>query len=288
MAYSIGIVCSRGVGPERGGRDRNEDNFLICRDGRITFREADGERVARGHGEGVLLAVADGMGGHEDGDIASTTAARVLAKLYRPGLPRDPMRALRRYVLDSHKRLYWKARDKGPVTMGTTLTGAWLLGAKAAWVHVGDSRLYLLRRGRLVRLTADHTLGEFARRDGRPQPPQGEHLAQTFIYGSRGIGDNTALRIEPGLDSGVEPLEVGDRLLLCTDGLSGAVDDVSIAHVLDNTPDPQAAAVAAMERAIARGSTDNITVMVVRVDEIPEQAHDAEVWEDDDERTLTF
>ncbi len=288
MAYSIGIVCSIGVGPERGGRDTNEDNYLICRDSRITYREQDGERSVPGQGEGMIVAVADGMGGHEDGDIASTTAARVLAKLYRPGVPNDAPRALRRYILDAHKRLHWRARDKGPVTMGTTLTTAWLLGGEAAWAHVGDSRLYLFRRNRLVRLTADHTRNEFNRRDGKPTTPEGGHLSQTFIFGSRGIGDNTRLRLEPGLDSGLEPLEQGDRLLLCTDGLSGVVDDVSIAYVLENTPDPQAAAVACLERAIARGSTDNITVMVIRVDAVAQPSDSSEIWEDDDERTITF
>jgi serine/threonine protein phosphatase PrpC len=95
----------------------------------------------------------------------------------------------------------------------------------------------------------------------------GRNLAQNFIFGSRGLGDDAELRLEAGRDSGRYRLERGDRLLLCTDGLWGAVDDVSVADVLRHTPDPQAAAVACMERAIARGSTDNITVIVARVEE---------------------
>lgn len=289
MSYSIGVVCSVGVGSERGGRERNEDNYLICRDGAITYRDGDQERTEPGVGEGILLSVCDGMGGHTDGDVASTTAVRVMAKLYRPGAPRDAARALMRYILDSHRRLYWKARDQGPVRMGTTLTAVWLLAGNAVWAQVGDSRLYLHRNGKIRQLTPDHTRNEFAKRDGLPETAEGENLAQNFIYGSRGLGDNTALRMEYGLDTGFEALEQGDRLLICTDGLCGPVDEVSINEVLRNTPAPQAAAVSCMERAIARGSTDNITAVVVRVNELdaPEESDD-EMWDDDEEVTYMF
>lgn len=288
MAYSIGVVCSLGVGPDRGGRGRNEDNYLICRNNEVLYLDGERERREKGGGDGLLVAVCDGMGGHEDGHVASTTAVRVIAKLYRPGAPKDPPRALLRYIQDAHRRLYWKARDQGPVTMGTTLSVVWFLNGNAAWAQVGDSRIYLYRDDRLVCLTADQTRNEFARRDGLDESQDGDTPAQNFIYGSRGLGDNTSLRLEPGLDSGLEPLAKGDRLLICSDGLWGSVDDASLAHVLRNTPDPQAAAVACMERAIARGSTDNITVLVVRVDgttatSLPE-------WddEDQDESTVMF
>jgi len=288
MAYSIGVVCSIGVGPERGGRSRNEDNYLICRDNEITYLQGGHERKETGGGDGLLLAVCDGMGGHEDGHIASTTAARVIAKLYRPGAPKDPPRALLRYIQDAHRRLYWKARDKGPVSMGTTLSVCWLLNGNAAWAQVGDSRVYLFREDRLVLLTADHTRNEFARRDGLDDVVDGETLSQNFIYGSRGLGDNTGLRLEPGLDSGLEPLARGDRLLICSDGLWGSVDDASMADVLRNTPDPQAASVALMERAIARGSLDNITVLVVRVDSRPHNSLPEWDEDDNDESTVMF
>ena len=267
--YTIGIVCSVGVGHARGGRSRNEDNYLICRDGRATWRDGDGERSPAIFGEGQLVAICDGMGGHSDGDVASTTAVRVLAKLYRPGAPRDPARALRKYIQESHRRLHARARAEGPVTMGTTMTACWLLGGVAGWAQVGDSRLYLYREGTIRQLSIDQTRDEFARRDGRPSPADGAHLAQSFIFGSRGLGDDGSLRLEVDKDAGCLILQRGDRLLLCTDGLWGAVDDISMADVLRNTPDPQAAAVGCMERAIARGSTDNITVMVIRVDQTP-------------------
>lgn len=287
MSCSIGVVCSVGVGAARGGRARNEDNYLICAGDRASWRDGDSEHHEGAQGEGFLVAVCDGMGGHADGELASATAVRVLSKLYRPQVPADLPRAMVRYVLDAHTRLYWKAREAGPVTMGTTLTAAWVVGRHAAWVHVGDSRLYLLREGRLRQLSRDHTRNEFSERDGRPVQPEGIHLAQSFIYGSRGLGDDSRLRLQRDLDAGWEQLEVGDRLLLCSDGLSGVVDDASIADCLEQVPDPQAAAVACLERAIARGATDNITVVVVRVDRLPDVAStEDEGMGFDDESTM--
>src|SRR4051812_36030754 len=102
MAFtSIGIVCSVGIGRARGGRARNEDNYLVCSGHRVAWREGDEEHFEPGDGEGVLMALCDGMGGHRDGEVASTTAVRVLAKLFRPGAPGDPSRALRRYVIEA-------------------------------------------------------------------------------------------------------------------------------------------------------------------------------------------
>ena len=288
MAVSLGIVCSIGIGAERGGRARNEDNYLVCQNGRAAWRAGDAEQERLGQGPGVLLAVCDGMGGHESGELASATAVRVLSRLYRPGAPADPARAMLRFLRQSHERLHFKAREHGPVKMGTTVTLAWILGNQLAFAHVGDSRLYLFRDGRLKQLTSDHTRSEFARRDGLPDPPEGEHLAQCFIYGSRGLGDDARLRIELGFDAASVELQRGDQLLLCSDGLCGVVDDASIADVLAHTTSPQSAAVSCMERAIARGSTDNITVMVARVDELADDGKPNDFEETDDESTVWF
>jgi protein phosphatase len=287
MGSTVGVVCSVGVGAARGGRARNEDNYLVCEGERAVWREGEAEHAEPARGEGLLLAVCDGMGGHEDGDLASATAVRVLSKLYREEIPADLPRAMMRYVLDAHTRLHWKARENGPVTMGTTLTAGWMVGRHLAWVHVGDSRLYLYRAGHLRQLSRDQTRNEFAERDGRPATSEGVHLAQSFIYGSRGLGDDSRLRLQRDHDAGIEVLEVGDRLVFCTDGLCGVVDDASIADVLDHVIDPQAAAVACAERAIARGATDNITVIVVRVDRLPEVgATEDEGMAFDDESTI--
>lgn len=279
---SVGVVCSVGVGPAHGGRSRNEDNYLLCREGRVAWREGDQEvGYSIAGGPGVLAAVADGMGGHEDGELASAAAVQAMARLYHRDPPAEPEPALRAFVQEAHRRLHTRLAATGPVKMGTTLTTVWVLGHRAYWVQVGDSRLYHWRGGRLTRVTRDHTRGEFARRDRRPLPKHPDFLSQNFIYGSRGLGDDTGLRIEPGVDTGTLPLLEGDRLVLCSDGLSGRVDDVWIADVLNRVPEPAAAAVALLEKAIAHHSDDNVTILVLRADRMP-----GAIDEPDDETTL--
>ena len=265
----IGFVCDIGIGPQNGGRKRNEDNFLICADGAVMCRADDGEldRVEQS-GDGILLAVCDGMGGHDDGDVASAAAVRVLRKLYQPSSPRNPARVLLKYIEDSHRQLHQAARNDGQVSMGTTLTAAWLIHGTLAWAHVGDSRLYLQRGIDLVQLTIDQTRNEFARRDGRPTTRDGEHLVQNFIYGSRGLGDDPGLRLEHGLDSGAEVLREGDRILLCSDGISSVMSFEDLRATLGAHDDPQQAAEQLRSNALSRGSRDNLTAIVVRVDEV--------------------
>jgi len=267
---TIGLVCSTGIESDRGGRVANEDNYLVCRNGQIRFRDEDKEVVRAQDGTGVLLAVADGMGGHEDGALASAAAVQAFSLLFGKGKPQAPELALLRFVLNAHNRLHGTVARRGSVRLGTTLTGAWVLGGRVFWVHVGDSRLYFFRNNTLVRLTADHTHREFALRDQRSLPPDADRLAQSFVYGSRGLGDDAGIRIDPGRDTGSRHLRPGDTLLLCTDGLTGFVDDRRITDALREVPQPAACAEVLVERAIAHGSTDNITAMVVRIDELPQ------------------
>lgn len=260
----VGVVCAAGLAKGPGD---NADNYLLGLGGQVSWLEGERERVEPAGGAGTLLAVCDGMG--KDSAMASIACVRVMAKLYKPGVPRAPTRTLLNYVQRSHDRLHERARADGPVEMGSTLTLAWVLDGRVHWVQVGNSRLYLLREGEFTRLTPDHTRAEFANRDGVTVPDKPDGLAQAFLYGSVGLGCDGALRLEPGLDAGVEYLQVDDRLVLCTDGLWGVVDEVSMHDVLRNVPEPQAAAVGLAERARARGAVDDITVMVARVDRVP-------------------
>lgn len=263
MATRLGVVCALGVGPHRGGRAENEDNYLVCQAGTARWLDGRTEHREAVEGEGVLLAVCDGMGGHRNGRLASTTAVRVLAKLYGSARPADPAANLLRYVREAHEQLHRRASENGPVRMGTTLTTCWIVGDTAAWAHVGDSRLYLFREGTLRLLTRDHTHNEFARRDGLPAV-EPDFLCQSFIFGSRGLGDDFALRLETGTDNGAEPLRPGDLLLLCSDGLSAVLDDAALAGLLAAHEDPQAAADALLVAALEAGSTDNVTALVAR------------------------
>lgn len=279
MAPRIGVASSTGVGLDAGGRDRNEDNYLLCVGGQVRYLEDDEERVSDRRGEGVVVAVCDGMGGHSDGHLASLTAVKVLSRLYQEGLPPNPERALLRYVRDSHATLHWKMAEMGAVTMGTTVTVAWLLHGTLSFVNVGDSRLYRFRDQTLELLTLDQTRNEFARRDEGTQIEGDEdHLAQSFIYGSRGLGDNSTLRLELGLDTGTIPFEAGDVFLLTTDGVHGVLEADQIERLLARIVDPQGCADALVENAMAAGSTDNLTAIVLQV---TERAPPTVEWTDD-------
>lgn len=265
MAFQVGLHCSIGIGEARGGRAVNEDDYLVGVGGRVFWREGDVDIYEEHGANGSLFGVFDGMGGARRGDIVSATAARVLSKLYRPGAVVDPPRTLRRFVLEAHARLHARERASGGVQMGSTITGAWVHGPVVSWVQVGDSRLYRWREGLLERFGRDQTQAEFARRDGRIAGAEASHLAQSFVYGSRGLGDDANLRIDAGTDNGSFLIAPGDQLLLCTDGIWAWVDDAMLAEVLIDANDPQEAANTAAELAIARGSTDNLTALVAQV-----------------------
>ena len=266
--FAVGLVCSVGVGADRGGRSSNQDNYLVCRGGSIRWRDGDREQIldAPNRSE-LLLAVADGMGGHEDGDVASAAAVQAVARLYYDALPKEPEIELRNFLIDTHAKVRERVGQGGEVKMGTTLTVLWVSDNRVWWAHVGDSRLYHYRDGRITRITRDQTREEFAMRDSRTMPPHPRYLAQNFIFGSRGLGNDAALRIDRGLDTGTFALRPGDRLLLSSDGLHGHLEDALLADTLANVPAPQACAVALAERAIAHHSDDNVTALVLVVEE---------------------
>lgn len=278
--YSVGVVCIRGIGPERGGRMQNEDNYLVCHGGRARYRGTDGEADQTVSGSaGLLAAVADGMGGHDHGDIASGAAVQALLRLYGRGRPAEPEQALHAFVMKAHRRLRDRARGRGAANMGTTLTACWLLDGVLSWVHVGDSRLYLLRGDRLEQVSRDHTRGEFAERDGHGQPVGAHALTQNFIFGSRGLGDDDGIRVDRGVDTGTLRLQAGDRLLLTSDGVHGFLEEARIQAGL-GTDQARNAARWLVEEAMAGGSDDNVTAIVVTVDAAPgrEQDRDYSLW----------
>ncbi len=267
--FRIGVHCSRGVGPRRGGRARNEDNFLIAYRGRARFLEGGAEREVRTqNGAGLMVVVADGMGGHDNGALASAAAVQAMLKLYSRGRPRAPGHTLTQFVRNAHTRLRSRAASSGAANMGTTLTVLWIIDNDAWWVHVGDSRLYHLRGGGLSQLTRDHVREEFARRDGRPIPDRPGALSQSFIYGSRGLGNDLDIRLDDGIDTGRVMLKPHDRFMLCSDGISGALDHDRLADTLspraESTPTDAAGVLA--RSAMEAGTTDNITAIVVQVD----------------------
>jgi protein phosphatase len=202
--------------------------------------------------EEPLFAVADGMGGHQGGEVASSVALEVL------GTGEGTLEELVREANDEVFRR--AAKDPGLSGMGTTLTALRHEGTVLRLAHVGDSRAYLLRDETIQRLTKDHTVVERLVDEGRLTAEEAEIHPQRSIL-TRALGVDQAVQVDQGA---IEP-RVGDRLLLCSDGLTGMVDEAGITRILTEHAEPQQAADALVEAANEAGGQDNITAVVIDV-----------------------
>jgi protein phosphatase len=202
--------------------------------------------------EEPLFAVADGMGGHQGGEVASSLALETIGK---GGGPLEQM------VREANEAVYRRAAgDPGLSGMGTTLTALRADGDVLRMAHVGDSRAYMLRDGRLQRLTKDHTVVQRLVDEGKLTAQEAEIHPQRSIL-TRALGVDESLQVDQGA---IEP-RPGDRLLLCSDGLTGMVDEERITRLLTENPDPQAAADTLVTAANDAGGQDNITAVVIDV-----------------------
>ena len=212
-----------------------------------------------------LIAVADGVGGMPGGELASEIAIEVLADLERES-GGSPLDALQAKVELANERI----RDVIDATpglqgMATTLTAILLDGQRMALVHVGDSRAYLLRDGELTQLTRDDTYVQALVDRGAISAEEARNHPQRSLI-------TQAVQGEPISPSGVllTP-RVGDRLLLCSDGLSDMLDDDAIAQALREKADPRECGQRLVELALDAGGRDNVTVVVADlVDDQPE------------------
>jgi serine/threonine protein phosphatase PrpC len=210
--------------------------------------------------EEPLFAVADGMGGHLAGDVASRTAVETITSRAEQDSPGDTG-ALARLVREANHEIWKKAQSDASLRgMGTTCTLAMLDDSGLHIAHVGDSRAYLFRAGDLTQLTEDHTLVGRMVREGRLQPDEAEHHPQRSII-TRALGVDSDVAV----DTQTIELQEGDRVLLCSDGLSSMVSREAISEVLDGNVDPQTAAERLVELANDAGGEDNITVVVIEV-----------------------
>jgi protein phosphatase len=265
----------RSYGRTDKGRTRtsNEDQFLIAvltKALQVLQTSLRQEDVQYGGTQGYLFLVADGVGGSAAGEQASALAVdtiehfvldtlnwclRLRGQNDGPGLLGEFRKALQQ----ADERLFREA-DRHPELrgMGTTLTLAYARDWDLFVAHAGDSRCYLLRSGLLYRLTRDHTLVAEMVRRGLLKP---EEAAQ---HGFRHVITNVVGGSDPGVQAEVHklPLEPGDRLLLCSDGLTEMVSDEEILAVLQSHGDPAAAGGRLIDRANEQGGKDNITVVV--------------------------
>ena len=208
-----------------------------------------------------VFVVADGMGGAQAGEVAS----RIATETFSEGLPRSgtPEDRLAELVRDANQRIYDRSRaEQGRAGMGTTLTAAYLADGHLAIAHVGDSRAYLLRDGELTRLTQDHSLVDELVRQGKLTEAQAaEHPQRSII--TRALGPEPEVEV----DTFSYPVQTGDTLLLCSDGLTSMIAEDQVAEILASATTLEQAADQLISCANAAGGRDNITVVLCRFGE---------------------
>jgi protein phosphatase len=215
-------------------------------------------------GEGTdetLFAVADGIGGFEAGEVASSIAIDVLKRL-------QPDDSFEQAIREANRRILAAGRgDEKLSGMGTTVVAVRFGGTQAEPVaevaHVGDSRAYLVRDGEVRPVTEDHSLvAELVRSGDLTRAQAAEHPQKNLI--TRALGADE----EVDVDTAVLPIEAGDRVLLCSDGLSDMVPEARISEIVRESPDdPERASRSLLSAALEAGGNDNITVVIVDVRE---------------------
>lgn len=209
-----------------------------------------------------LLVVADGMGGHAGGDVASSVAIGRLASLDSETPASDIVATLEESVLEANQEILRRARDEPQLRgLGTTITALLRAEGKFALAHIGDSRAYLLRDGETVQITKDHTFVQRLLDEGRLTEEEAERHPQRSVL-MRVLGDVDA---DPELDLSLRAAHPGDRWLLCSDGLSGLVSLDTIDATLKDIEDPGECADALVQLALKGGGPDNITCIVADV-----------------------
>lgn len=205
-----------------------------------------------------LYVVCDGMGGHAAGEVASEIAVNVIADR-APATP--DAAALGQAVEEANLAIIQAAREGvGRAGMGCTCTAAMLENERLIVAQVGDSRAYLLHGGTLQQITRDHSLMADFIEAGQITPEEARVHPQRSVI-TRALGSDP--RTQPDLFE--INVNTGDRLLICSDGLTSMIEDYEIEDILNRTPDPQIAASKLVNAAIAAGGHDNVTVIVVNV-----------------------
>jgi PPM family protein phosphatase len=232
-------------------RANNQDSSVVI----LADSQADFQR--RGH----FFMVADGMGAHAAGELASKMATDAVALGYRKRLGQKPSEALVSALRDANQHIHNRGQASPDFRgMGTTATALVLLPAGAIVAHVGDSRAYRLRGTQLEQLTFDHSLvWEIRAANPSPDAELPNHISKNIITRSLGPSETVQIDLE-----GPSPIHAGDVFMLCSDGLSGQVKDDEIGLILGCLP-PAESAQTLVDLAILRGGPDNVTVVVVRV-----------------------
>jgi len=219
-------------------RTRNEDSYLV-------------------QPESGIWAVADGMGGHDDGHVASAAVIEELKSIGRPVSASDLLTRCEESLINANDRIYRLAGNQSGATIGTTVAILLTYDNHFACVWCGDSRIYRLRAGQLMQLSRDHTEVQAMLEEGRLTPAEAKQWPNNVL--TRAIGVNERPEVE--MDHGA--LIPGDVFLICSDGLTGHVSDEEIRVTLLDQ-ECQLACNILVEKTLERGAYDNVTVVTVR------------------------
>jgi PPM family protein phosphatase len=233
-------------------RANNEDYYC--------YAEPESEEAFAAKGR--LLVIADGMGGHEGGEVASGIAVEVVRAEYLASDAATPDQALLSALQAAHQAIQERVRQHPEFSgMGTTCIAAVVRGFELTYIHIGDSRLYLLRNSHGTQLTEDQTLVGRLLQQGVITADQAQsHPGHGVLTAALGIGDHLAAEM-PGDPI---PLQTEDILLMCTDGLHDLVGEEELASIAFAKP-PLAACRELVELAKSRGGFDNITLQILKL-----------------------
>lgn len=240
-------------------RKLNEDSILS-----ITFEL----RSYHGIVSAGLFAVADGMGGHNAGEIASDLASRTFQAECVSGLlsqeAPSPLDVMESAFIKANNTVVSAARERSLEGMGTTLTAALIIGPDMYVVHIGDSRCYIINGRESLQVTKDHSLVQQLVEAGLLTPEQARvHPRRNEITRVLGYAPDTM----PDLIH--IKLYAGDTVLLCSDGLHGVLDPATLEHTVANTPDPDRACADLTAEANKAGGPDNISVILIKPENLP-------------------
>lgn len=240
------------------------EHFGITDEGKVRTNNEDSLLTGEGADE-TLFVVADGIGGLEAGEVASGIAVDTLKET-------GPSRSLEEAIQEANERILTASRSDEKLTgMGTTVVAVRFPEfnelPEAEVAHVGDSRAYLLRGGRLDPITEDHSLvAQLVRRGDITRAQASKHPQRNLI--TRALGNEEKVEV----DTTRLPVESGDRIILCSDGLTDMVPEDRIFEILsDGAPGPERAAKSLLSAALQAGGTDNITIVIVDIKDEPSE-----------------
>lgn len=254
---NVEVCVETNVGLERA---KNEDSYQLI------YRTGEGYNI---DSLGMMFAVADGMGGHAGGQVASRTACEVLLEYYagqmETGMNAKPIEVRLKRLEKIIRKIEEEISRLGKeipeyANMGTTLSALVLFRGYALIAHVGDSRIYRFRKGSLEQLTEDETIAQLSVEMGllRPDELSGHPLGHVL---SQALGEGLE-----EVHTRMEKVEAGDVFLLCSDGLYDMVSDKRIHEILDNSAVGQGACGRLVKAALRNGGKDNITVILVETE----------------------